>query len=43
MIEEMIKVVNLVKSESLINPPRMESKKEVPIKFVTIFAAVACG
>lgn len=43
IVQKTIKVVNLVKIESPMKPPRMESKKEVPMKLVTIFADVACG
>lgn len=43
IVQKTIKVVNLVKIESPMKPPRTESKKEVPMKLVTIFADVACG
>ena len=34
-------VLNLVMNESLMNPPNMVSRKEVPIKLVTMFEAFA--
>lgn len=39
--QKMMKVVKLVRSESQIKPPTKESRKEVPMKLVTIFADVA--
>ena len=42
-MQERMKVVNLVKSESLMKPPSMVSRKEVPMKLVTIFADLAGG
>lgn len=37
-VQKMMKVLNLVRKESLTKPPKMVSRKEVPMKLVTMFA-----
>lgn len=40
-VQKMMKVLNLVRKESLMKPPKMVSRKEVPMKLVTMFAESA--
>lgn len=43
MVQNKMNVVNLVRKESLMKPPNIVSKKDVPMKLVTMIADSAAG